>query len=51
MPKVKKKLTTAQKRVRKKTKEENEKKYMWEFLNGKQVKIKRPPMTEGIDAE
>ena len=51
MAKVKKKLTTAQKRVRKKTKEENQKKYMWVFLNGKQVKIKRPPMIEGIDAE
>jgi hypothetical protein len=51
MPKVKKKLTTAQKHVRKKTKEENQKKYMWVFLNGKQVKIKRPPMIEGIDAE
>jgi len=51
MPKVKKKLSTAQKHVRKKTKEENQKKYMWVFLNGKQVKIKRPPMIEGIDAK
>ncbi len=51
MPKVKKQLTTAQKRVGKKTKEENQKKYMRVFLNGKQVKIKRPPMIEGIDAE
>ena len=51
MAKVKKKLTPAQKRVRKKTKEENQKKYLWVFLNGKQVKIKRPPMIEGIDAE
>ena len=24
---------------------------MWVFMNGKQVKIKRPPMIEGIDAE
>ena len=47
----KKKLTTAQKRARKKTKEENQKKYLWVFLNGKQVRIKRPPMIEGIDAE
>jgi len=51
MSKLKKKLTTAQKRVRKKIKEENQKKYMWVFLNGKQVKIKRPLMIEGIDAE
>ena len=36
---------------KKKTKEENQKKYLWVFLNGKQVKIKRPPMIEGIDAE
>ena len=51
MPKIKKKLTTAQKRARKKTKEENRKNYLWVFLNGKQVKIKRLPMIEGIDAE
>ena len=51
MAKVKKKFTTAQKLARKKTKEENQKKYLWVFLNGKQVKIKRPPMIEGIDAE
>ena len=36
---------------KKKTKEENRKKYLWVFLNGKQVKIKRPPMIEGIVAE
>ena len=51
MAKVKKKFTTAQKLARKKTKEENRKKCLWVFLNGKQVKIKRPPMIEGIDAE
>ncbi|MDP2178048.1 hypothetical protein [Methylicorpusculum sp.] len=33
------------------TKEENQKKYLQVFLNGKQVKIKRPPMIEGIDAD
>ena len=48
---VKKKLTIAQKRLRTRIKEENNKKYRWVFLNGKQVKIKRPPMIEGIDAE
>ena len=51
MAKVIKKLTTAQKRARKKIKEENQKKYLWVFLNGKQVRIKRPPMIEGMDAE
>jgi hypothetical protein len=48
---VKKKLTSAQKLIRKKAKEENQKKYMWVFLKGKHVKFKRPPMIEGIDAE
>ena len=51
MPKVKKKLTTAQKRARKKAKAERQKKYMWVFMNGKQVRVKRPPTIEGIDAD
>ncbi|MCD2451184.1 hypothetical protein GO003_012355 [Methylicorpusculum oleiharenae] len=51
MDKVKKKLTTAQKCARKKTKEENQKKYLCVFVNGKQVTVKRPPMIEGIDAD
>jgi hypothetical protein len=51
MPKVKKKLTTAQKRARKKAKAETQKKYMWVFMNGKQVSVKRPPTIEGIDAD
>ena len=46
-----KKLTAAQKRVRKKAKEERQKKYMWVFMNGKQVKIKRPPTIEGMDPD
>ncbi len=51
MPKAKKKLTTAQKRARKKSKVERQKKYMWVLMNGKQVRVKRPPMIEGIDAD
>jgi len=51
MPKVKKKLTTAQKRARKKAKAERQKKYMWVFMNGKQVRVKRPPTIEGIDVD
>ena len=51
MPKVKKKLTAAQKRARRKAKAERQKKYMWVFMNGKQVRIKRPPTIEGIDAD
>ena len=51
MAKVKKKLTAAQKRARKKAKVERQKKYMWVFINGKQVKVKRPPTVEGMDAD
>ena len=51
MTKPNKKLTAAQKRARKKAKEERQKKYMWVFMNGKQVKIKRPPTIEGMDPD
>ena len=51
MAKVKKKLTAAQKRARKKAKEERQMKYMWLFMNGKQVRIKRPPTVDGMDPE
>ena len=51
MTKVKKKLTAAQKRARKKAKEERKMKYMWLFMNGKQVRIKRLPTVDGLDPE
>ncbi len=51
MAKVKKKLTAAQKRARKKAKAERQKKYMWVFMNGKEVRIKRPPTIDGMDVE
>jgi len=51
MAKVKKKLTAAQKRARKKAKAERQKKYMWVFMNGKQVKVKRPATIEGMDPD
>ena len=51
MAKVKKKLTAAQKRARKKAKAERRKKYMWIFINGKQVRIKRPPTIDGMDVD
>jgi hypothetical protein len=51
MAKLKKKLTAAQKRARKKAKQERQKKYMWVFMNGKQVRINRPPTTEGMDPD
>jgi hypothetical protein len=51
MAKVKKKLTAAQKRARKKAKAERQKKYMWVFRNGKQVRIKRLPTIDGMDID
>lgn len=51
MAKVKKKLTAAQKRARKKAKAKRQKKYMWVFMNGKQVRVKRPPTIEGMDPD
>lgn len=50
MAKPKKKLTNAQKRARKKAKAERQKKYKWVFMNGKQVRVKRPPMIDGMNA-
>ena len=41
MAKIKKKLTIAQKRARKKAKAERQKKYMWVFMNGKQIRVRR----------
>ncbi len=51
MVKVKKKLTAAQKRARKKAKAERQKKYMWVFMNGKQVRVKRPETIDGMDKD
>ncbi len=51
MPKNKKKLTTAQKRARKAAKAERRKKYEWVFMNGKQVRVKRRPMIDGMDID
>ena len=44
MAKVKKKLTAAQK----KSKAERQKKYMWVFMSGKQVRVRRAEMIDGI---
>ncbi|CAK0770427.1 conserved hypothetical protein [Gammaproteobacteria bacterium] len=51
MPKVKKKLTEAQKRARKKAKKERQKIFMWVFMNGKQVRVKRPVTIDGMDPD
>ena len=48
MAKIKKKLTAAQKKLKKEAKMERQKKYMWVFMKGKQVRVKRPPTIEGI---
>jgi len=51
MAKVKKKLTSAQKRMKKAAKAERQKKYQWVFMNGKQVRVKRPPTVDGIPVD
>ncbi len=52
MAKIKQqKLTTAQKKIKKQAKAERQKKYMWVFMNGKQVRIKRPPTIDSIDVD
>lgn len=51
MAKVKKKLTAAQKRARKAAKAEMQRKYMWVFINGKQVRVKRPPTIDGMPVD
>jgi hypothetical protein len=51
MTKVKKKLTTAQKKTRSEAKAERQRKYKWIFMNGKQVRIKRPPTIDGVPVD
>jgi hypothetical protein len=51
MTKPKKKLTAAQERARKKTKQDRQEKYMWVFMNGKQVRINRPQTIDGMDPD
>ncbi|MCD4750532.1 MAG: hypothetical protein K8R59_14270 [Thermoanaerobaculales bacterium] len=51
MAKPKKKLTSAQKRARKVATDESQKKYMWAFMNGKQVREKRPPTIDGMSVD
>ena len=45
----KKPMTALQKRKRKEAKAERQKKYQWVFMNGKQVKIRRPEKIDGLD--
>jgi hypothetical protein len=51
MAKARKRLTPAQKRAKKKAKAERQKKYMWVFMNGKQVRTKRPETIDGVDLD
>lgn len=51
MAKKKKKLTPAQKKARREAKAERQKNYMWVFMSGKQVRIKRPQTVEGMDVD
>ena len=51
MAKVKKKFTLAQKTARKAAKAERQRKYEWVFINGKQVRIKRPPTVDGMPVD
>ena len=51
MAEVKMKLTVAQTRTRKEAKVERKKKYMWVLMNGKQVRVKRPPTIERIGVD
>jgi hypothetical protein len=48
MEKLKKKMTTTQKIAKQKAKHERQKKYIMIFVNGKQVRIKRPALIEGM---
>ena len=47
MAKAKKKLTAAQRAARKKRKAE----FMTVFMNGRQVRVRRPPAVDGIPVE
>ena len=38
-------------RAQKAAKAERRKKYQWIFMNGKQVRIKRPPTIDGMDVD
>jgi hypothetical protein len=44
---MKRKLTATEKRAKK----ERQRKFMTVFMNGKQVRVPRPPMIEGLPAE
>jgi hypothetical protein len=51
MGKVQKKLTATQKRAKRAAKAARRRKYQWVFMNGKQVRIKRPATIDGMDVD
>ncbi len=51
MAKKGKKLTSAQKKAKKEAKAERQKKYMWVFMNGKEVRVERPQTIDGMNVE
>lgn len=51
MKKIKPKLTIAQKKAKRIAKKERQKKYMWVFMNGRQVRINRPTVIDGMDLD
>ncbi|MDN5871108.1 MAG: hypothetical protein L0H73_10385 [Nitrococcus sp.] len=51
MAKIKEKLTPAQKRAKKAAKKEWQRKFETVLINGKQVRIKRPPTVDGITGD
>lgn len=51
MAKIQKKLTTAQKRAKRIAKAERKAKFMFIFIRGKRVRVKRPPTINGMDVD
>jgi hypothetical protein len=51
MPKIKSKLSASVKAARKIAKLEHQKNYEMVFINGKQVRVKRPQLIEGIPVD
>ncbi len=51
MANAKQKLTPAQKRAKKAAKAERQGKYQWVFMNGRQVRIKRPSTVDGMPVD
>lgn len=51
MAKITKNSHQHKKRARKAAKAERQKKYQWIFMNGKQVRVKRPPTFDGMDVD